>query len=65
MLSFDQVIADKLNVMDTTAVVMCRDNDLPIRVFNLTEAGAMVRLVSGEEVGSLVAERRAGIRRDR
>jgi uridylate kinase len=65
VLSFDQVIADKLNVMDTTAVVMCRDNDLPIRVFNLTEAGAMVRLVSGEEVGSLVAERRAGIRRDR
>jgi uridylate kinase len=55
VLSFDRVIADKLNVMDTTAVVMCRDNDLPIRVFNLTKPGAMVRLVGGEDVGTLVS----------
>ena len=55
LLSFDKVIADKLNVMDTTAVVMCRDNSLPIRVFNLNESGALLRLVGGEEVGTLVA----------
>jgi uridylate kinase len=54
-LSFDKVIEDKLNVMDTTAVVMCRDNGLPIRVFNLNESGALVRLAGGDEVGTLVA----------
>lgn len=55
LLSFDQVIADKLDVMDTTAVVMCRDNGIPIRVFNLTEEGALLRLVRGDDVGTLVA----------
>jgi len=34
--SFDKVLADKLSVMDATAIVMCRDNDLPLRVFDLT-----------------------------
>ena len=36
--SFDQLLVDKLNVMDATAVVMCRDNNLPLRVFNMTES---------------------------
>jgi uridylate kinase len=53
-LSFDRVIADKLNVMDTTAVVMCRENHVPIRVFNLNGAGELVRLARGENVGTLV-----------
>src|SRR5262245_28946962 len=35
-LTFDQVLMDRLNVMDATAIVMCRDNDLPLRVFDLT-----------------------------
>ncbi len=55
LLSFDRVINDKLNVMDTTAVVMCRDNGLPIRVFSLIEEGALLRLVGGEDVGTLVS----------
>lgn len=53
-LSFDTVISDSLNVMDTTAVVMCRDNNLPIRVFNLHTPGNLVNLVKGESVGTLV-----------
>lgn len=56
-LSFDKVLTDKLNVMDATAVVMCRDNHLPIRVFNLTEKNALVRLLSGDEIGTLVIDR--------
>jgi uridylate kinase len=55
-LSFDRVINDKLSVMDTTAVVMCRENNVPIRVFNLEGAGDLVRLVRGESVGTLVSE---------
>lgn len=53
-LSFDKVLTDKLNVMDATAVVMCRDNGLPIRVFDLTCPGALVKLVSGEDIGTVV-----------
>jgi uridylate kinase len=52
--SFDQVLTDKLNVMDATAVVMCRDNHLPLRVFNMTEEGALVRAMTDENVGTLV-----------
>jgi uridylate kinase len=53
-LTFDQVLTDKLNVMDATAIVMCRDNRLPLRVFNLNNPGDLVRVVRGEEVGTLV-----------
>ncbi|MBT8441460.1 MAG: UMP kinase [Gammaproteobacteria bacterium] len=53
-LSFDKVLRDKLNVMDATAIVMCRDNDLPIRVFDLTRPGALVQLVGGESIGTVV-----------
>ncbi|HEY1892710.1 MAG TPA: UMP kinase [Steroidobacteraceae bacterium] len=53
-LTFDRVLTEKLNVMDTTAVVMCRDNNLPLRVFNLNNAGDLTRIVRGEEVGTAV-----------
>jgi len=54
-LSFDQVLRDKLGVMDATAIVMCRDNDLPLIVFNLNNAGDLVRIVRGEALGTAVA----------
>jgi len=54
-LTFDKVIDDRLNVMDTTAIVMCRDNDLPIRVFDLNAPGNFMRLIKGEDIGTLVA----------
>ena len=53
-LTFDKVLTDKLNVMDATAIVMCRDNRLPLRVFNLNNAGDLTRIVRGEEVGTTV-----------
>jgi len=53
--SYDQVIAEKLNVMDATAIVMCRDNDMPLRVFNLHNEGDLVRLVQGNDIGTLVS----------
>lgn len=52
--SFDKVLTDKLNVMDATAVVMCRDNHLPLRVFNMTEDHALIRAMTDENVGTLV-----------
>ena len=53
--SYDQVIADKLGVMDATAIVMCRDNNLPLRIFDLTQPNALVQAMSGEKVGSLIS----------
>lgn len=53
--SYDRVIADKLGVMDATAIVMCRDNGLPIRIFDLTRANALVQAMTGDDVGTLVA----------
>jgi uridylate kinase len=52
--SFDKVLADKLMVMDATAIVMCRDNDLPLRVFDLTRTDSLVQAMSGDNIGTLV-----------
>jgi uridylate kinase len=52
--SFDKLLADKLSVMDATAVVMCRDNGVPLRVFDLTRANALVQAMAGDDVGTLV-----------
>ena len=53
-LTFDKVLADRLGVMDATAIVMCRDNKLPLRVFNLNTPGDLLSIASGEDVGTLV-----------
>jgi uridylate kinase len=52
--SFDTVLTDKLMVMDATAIVMCRDNELPLRVFDLTRENALVKAMSGDDIGTLV-----------
>jgi uridylate kinase len=54
-LTFDKVLSDKLNVMDATAIVMCRDNRLPLRVFNLNNPGDLTRIVRGEDIGTTVS----------
>src|SRR5690606_7385661 len=53
-LSYDQVLTARLRVMDATAIVMCRDNDLPLIVFNLNNPGDLVRLVRGHNLGTAV-----------
>jgi uridylate kinase len=55
-ISYDDVLKDRLQVMDATAIVMCRDNALSLRVMNIFDQGALARLVQGENVGSLVEE---------
>jgi uridylate kinase len=53
-LTYDEALDQRLNVMDTTALVLCRDNDLPMRVMNIFESGAVMRLMQGEDIGSLI-----------
>ena len=51
---FDEVVKKKLGVMDTTAIVMCRDNQLPVKIFNMNNEGDLIKLIAGENIGSTV-----------
>ncbi len=51
---YDDAINQKLAVMDATALVMCRDNNIPLRVFNLFNQGALTKIVLGENIGTEV-----------
>ena len=53
-LDYDEILHKKLAVMDATAIVLCRDNAMPLRVIDMTSAGALVRAALGENVGTLV-----------
>jgi uridylate kinase len=54
-LGYDQVIESKLGVMDANAIVLCRGQGMPIRVFNVFGEGNLVRIVKGEAIGTLVS----------
>ncbi|MEC7119386.1 MAG: UMP kinase [Pseudomonadota bacterium] len=53
-LTFDQVLAEKLGVMDLTAICLCRDHDVPLQVFNMNKSGALLNVVMGEPEGTRV-----------
>jgi uridylate kinase len=52
---YTEVLTKSLGVMDSTSIAMCRDNKLPILVFNLNTPGNIMRMASGEEVGTLIS----------
>lgn len=54
-ISYDEVIERKLAVMDANAIVLCRDQSMPIRIVNLSRAGELGRVIQGEDVGTLVS----------
>ena len=54
MISFDEAIAKNLQVMDATALTLCRDQKLPLNVFSIFKEGALKRIVTGEDEGTLV-----------
>lgn len=53
-LSYNQVLEQNLQVMDATAITLCRDNDMPIIVFSINKSGALMRVMLGEEEGTSV-----------
>ena len=55
-LSYDQVIERKLGVMDATAVVLCRENGMPLRVLDMMKPGALMRAACGADEGTLVSD---------
>ena len=54
-LGYDQVIESKLGVMDANAIVLCRGQNMPIRVFNMFDEGNLVRIMKGQPIGTLVS----------
>jgi uridylate kinase len=55
-LSYLDVLNKGLKVMDSTAATLCRDNEIPILVFNLNEPKNIIKAIGGEEIGTIVKE---------
>ena len=56
-LSYEDVIQRNLQVMDTTAIALCRDNRIPLRIFDMSRPGDLMRIMRGEPIGTLVGVR--------
>jgi uridylate kinase len=56
-LGYDEVIARNLQVMDTAAFALCRDSDMPLRIFDMAQPGDLLRILRGENIGTLVQGR--------
>ncbi|MDR3385707.1 MAG: UMP kinase [Rudaea sp.] len=54
-LTYDQVIERKLAVMDTAAIALCRDHRIPLRIFDMSREGDLMRIIQGEQIGTLVS----------
>ena len=59
LLTYDEVLDKKLGVMDLTAICLCRDQDMPVRVFNMNKAGALFNILTGKEEGTLIERGKA------
>jgi uridylate kinase len=53
-LTYDEVIAKRLGVMDLTAILLCQEHNLPLRVFNMNKQGAMKKIMLGEDIGTVI-----------
>lgn len=53
-LTYDDVLMKKLNVMDATAIALCRDYNMPVRVFNMNKPGSLMRIMHGDDEGTIV-----------
>ncbi len=54
VLTYDEVLKRNLQVMDTAAFALCRDNDIPLRIYDMGREGALMRILQGEDIGTLV-----------
>ena len=58
-LTYDEVIVRDLQVMDTAAFALARDSDLPLRIFDMSRPGELLKILRGENIGTLVRGRSA------
>ncbi len=59
-LTYDDVLQKQLGVMDLTAICLCRDHEMPVRVFNMNKPGALTNIVLGMDEGTLIERGQAG-----
>jgi uridylate kinase len=59
-LTYDEVLDHRLAVMDATAIVLCRDHGVPLRVIDMNKPGALLRTAMGENEGTLVTDGSSG-----
>ena len=57
-LSYDDVIRQNLQVMDTSAIALARDNKIPLRIYDMSREGDLMRIMQGERIGTLVGAER-------
>lgn len=55
-LTYDEVLEQRLGVMDLNAILLCKNHNLPLRVFNMNKSDALLRIIRGEDVGTLIKE---------
>lgn len=55
-LTYDEILERKLGVMDLTAICLCREHDMPVRVFRMNKTGALLNIVVGSDEGTLIEE---------
>jgi len=55
-ITYSKVIRDNIRVMDLTAITLCKENNLPIRVFNINNPGDLIGIFMGSKLGTIVAE---------
>jgi len=53
-LTYNEVLSKELKVMDTTAVVLCKENNIPLRVFNMLKKGSLMSIINGENTGTII-----------
>ena len=53
-ITYDEVLERKLKVMDLTAITLCKENKMPIYVFNMDKEGNLLKVIKGEQIGTLV-----------
>jgi uridylate kinase len=63
-LTFDEALDQKLGVMDLTAICLCRDHNMPVRVFNMNKVGALTNIMIGENEGTLIEPEQPDCSRD-
>ena len=56
VVSFDEAVEKRPGIMDQTAIVMCRDNNVPVKVFDMNKDGDLMRLVMGDNIGTTVMQ---------
>ena len=53
--SYNEVIKKELKVMDTTAVVLCKENNIPLRIFNMLEKNSLIKIIDGKNIGTVIS----------